>query len=624
MLIGAAFGAAMGCTEATPPEHTAVVELRGTAYQRGFQHGQRFANRIRSVYTKLLTSSLLPYLNRERPDIASVLQTYGGARYDGGQFSYLLMLESAESFALDLPQDLYEEMQGVADGAGLPFEEILILNTFFDTLLGFRAMTFFIRKVQAPTIVSVEFLGVEADGVDNDDDGDVDEEGEGLIAPYDPSPHAIMADVPSDGRLRIVLRDQALLAIPEGVDPSSLRIQLGDTLYRSGHDSIATRDFVEGGVWYLEVTFTPPDPLPPAAVISFQMHAADLADVTEPPPAHPRIMRGERFVFSTEGYGQPLYAIDNRGAWDGFSQPPSHAFAVRGSATLDGAPLLGHHFSMLDSDTMHKHTAVYAHRPTEGFDHVVLGWTGAIGGFSGMNGAGLAVSMSTSDTLDMPMTEALVDDLFSAKLLGSGVPGTLLTRYLLSRSRSVDEAIALLRNTEIGYGYNLLLADASGALAAVEVDGDSLGDDDGGIFAFSPDAGNPSNVDAYGRRWSSVASDDIRIGSHYRVNTEDAFATILNYEITPQRTWTSFYYRSLRAYFALGEQIAARYERYDAAEVIATLRTPDLVDTRDSMTAAVFEPVRRRVHYGLGTVPATDAEFQTYDLVEAELPGASP
>jgi hypothetical protein len=210
-----------GCTEATPPPHVEVITLEGTPYERGFQHGQHFSGKIRSFYTKLLTTSLFPYLNRARPDISSVLSEYAKPRYDG-VFSYLLMLENGLALAETLDPRFLQEMQGIADGAELPFEDILILNTFFDTLMGFRALTFFIRKIQAPTLQSVQFVGEhDADGVDNDDDGEVDEQDEGLVVPYDQTPFAIMAQVPTNAPLRIVLRDQALLGIPEGVDPAA-------------------------------------------------------------------------------------------------------------------------------------------------------------------------------------------------------------------------------------------------------------------------------------------------------------------------------------------------------------------------------------------------------------------
>ena len=79
-------------------------------------------------------------------------------------------------------------MQGIADGANLPYEDILILNTFMDTMLGFRGMTFFIRKLQAPSVEQLAFEGgLDTDGIDNDSDGETDEADESVIVPYDPS-----------------------------------------------------------------------------------------------------------------------------------------------------------------------------------------------------------------------------------------------------------------------------------------------------------------------------------------------------------------------------------------------------------------------------------------------------
>jgi len=150
---------APACREAEQPAYYEVVTLSGTPYERGFTHGLRFASRIRSLYTSLLTNSLLPYLNREQPDIEAVLTEYQKPIYDNGQFSYQLMLQSGQNLAKFIPDEYMEEMRGIADGAALPFDQVLILNTFLDTMLGFRAITFFIRQLQSPYIQSVEFAG---------------------------------------------------------------------------------------------------------------------------------------------------------------------------------------------------------------------------------------------------------------------------------------------------------------------------------------------------------------------------------------------------------------------------------------------------------------------------------
>ncbi len=605
-----------GCGEATPPATMSVATLRGSPYERGFQHGQRFASQIRSFYTGLLTSSLLPYLNRERPDLAGFLLEYRGSKYDGGQFSYQLMLESALHMEPSIAPELLEEMHGIADGARLPYDDVLVLNTFLDTLLGFRAMTFFLRKIQSPEVVSVEFTGgLESDGLDNDGDGAIDEEGEAVVQPYSSEPFALMAEVPTDGEVLLRVRDRALIGSPEGVDPDSLRIQLDETVYYSGHPSISTQAIVVDDEPLLEVRFTPPEELSAAEVHSLLVHAADQAWVTDPPPAHARIMRGERFSFSTVGYGKPAYEIDNRGHWDGFSMPPSLSFALRGSATRDGRPLLAHHFAMLDSNVTHKHTVLFIHLPDDGgIPHAVVGWTGVLGGFTGLNAAGLGYAVNNSDTLDTPMVARVVEELVAAKLLSSGAPATMMGRQILASQSSVDETLDYLRQVQQSNGWNILLADQSGAIVAVEVDGDATGDGDGGLFAFSPDDGDPANLDPHGRRWSSVGPDDLRMAAHYRINTEDVDAQVLDWAVTPQRTWTSYYHRSLRAYYNLGDRLARDYGSYDLDQAIATLRDPNLVDTRDSMNAAVLLPADRLLYCAMGQVPATDGPFVRFDL----------
>jgi len=86
--------------------------------------------------------------------------------------------------------------------------------------------------------------------------------------------------------------------------------------------------------------------------------------------------------------------------------------------------------------------------------------------------------------------------------------------------------------------------------------------------------------------------------------------------IRPQRYWSSFYFRSMKAYYILGEQIRLSYGELDVPEMIEILRHPDLVDPRDSMSAVVFENTARRLHVSMGVMPATDGVFQPFDLAQ--------
>lgn len=634
-----------GCAETVQPPYVQTAVLRGTPYERGFQHGQRFAGRIRSLYTTLLTHSLMPYLNRERPDVASVLLRYQSSAEGVDDsyfqvwrdeclvtcerncaelcgFSYLLMRDSAESLKAWIPQCYLDEMQGIADGAGLPFEKVLILNTFFDTLLAFRSITYYIRQSQSPILVGARFPGVADDGVDNDGDGATDEAGEGDVVPFEPSPHASMVEVDPDEPVRLHLNDIKLSIGTDkgdepGVDPDTVRIRYNEVQYvHPEDDGIITILPVADDPESLDVLFLPPGGFREAAVESLLIQAGDFNRIVNPPPMRARFMRDERVVFSTRGYGRPPGAIPNEGFANGQSQPPSIAFAARGDATTDGAPLLAHHFALLDSNTTHKHTVLFVHVPDDGHAHAVLGYSGLVWGMSGMNAEGLAWTFNTSDTLDNPMVEAFIDQLFDARLALSGVPIGILGRDLLCRLNSVDQAVDTLGRVKSTFGWNVLVADATGGMAAVELDGNLEDNPDGGAFVIRP--GEPPPGGTLGRDFlGGFGGDDLHIGSHYLKNLDDLTTKVLVFDVKPQRYWSSFYYRSVRARSILGGGIGARYGSLDADGAIELLRMPDLVDVRDSMIAAVFEPGALRIRYAMGQVPATDGPFLECSLADA-------
>jgi hypothetical protein len=111
---------------------------------------------------------------------------YSSERYQNGNFAYELLLESAKNVERSLNRATRDELRGIADGSGLTYDQVLVLNTFFDTVLAVRGVALAIRLSRAPQIKSLEFVGAASDGVDNDEDGVIDESGEGRFEPYVP------------------------------------------------------------------------------------------------------------------------------------------------------------------------------------------------------------------------------------------------------------------------------------------------------------------------------------------------------------------------------------------------------------------------------------------------------
>lgn len=749
---------ATACWTASPPPNVRTIVLSGDAYTRGLQHGQAFEWDIRSLYTRMLTNSLIPSLNEEQSHITSILGVYYEDRYLDGRFAYQMMLESAwnlwdEGF---IPEPYKQELQGLADGAHLPLDDVLVLNTFLDTMLAFRGVSLFIQELQKPRLISFEVQGpIASDGHDNDADGQTDEEGEGRQDDYEPSAYATLLEVPPEVSLRLVFEDVFLGGLkcvdleniepigeveierrcvhddcvrpecadlpllprdcltweperarcvepkvaftcfdpncvesidPECVDPRSIRVQIDDALYTSIDDPtvVATRllPLAEGEVYDpqgpggdypharrcqgpLEVIVTPPAALPEASVVSILLQAQDLSQIYVSPPKRARSMRDERIVLTTRGYaeatgaGSALTDVPNVGPAVDRAMPMPLGLAVRGSATASGEPLAAQHFALLDGNILHEHTALFVQIPAEGegLPHAYVGWTGLLWGFGGLNTEGLTYSVMHSDTLDNPLVggvvAAIVDNLATilkqpdlsglSSILGDvhlfarNLPLGFSGREMLTRASTVDQALAILYRGGQTFGWNWLLADAAGGLLTVETDGSTdprkVGKlrqqpepvEEDGFAWFGPDREPAEATAPWGRPWGSVGPDDVRTSGHFVKNTDDAMPVFLA-TFTPkhQRFWSSYYYRSVRTWHRLGDEIAARYGTFDVPTMIELLRTPDLVDQRDSMNAVVFEPARRVMHWAMGEVPATDQPFVEFDLLKAVETGRVP
>jgi len=107
-----------------------------------------------------------------------------------------------------------------------------------------------------------------------------------------------------------------------------------------------------------------------------------------------------------------------------------------------------------------KASIVLVYHPSDRFGFVTIGWPGMIGALSGMNEHGLALA---NMEVSRPAGGA-----------PHAMPYTLLYRTLLEQCKTVDEAIALLKRTARQTPNNLMLMDATGHRAVVELTADSV------------------------------------------------------------------------------------------------------------------------------------------------------
>ncbi len=98
---------------ASPPR---VVHLRGTHAEIGLAHGRQLSAEIRGLFDDYIVGGLVEREGRDLDDLIATARHY-------------------EKF---IPRPYIEEMQGIARGAEVPYEHILVMNTFADAVLGAR------------------------------------------------------------------------------------------------------------------------------------------------------------------------------------------------------------------------------------------------------------------------------------------------------------------------------------------------------------------------------------------------------------------------------------------------------------------------------------------------------
>jgi isopenicillin-N N-acyltransferase like protein len=130
------------------------------------------------------------------------------------------------------------------------------------------------------------------------------------------------------------------------------------------------------------------------------------------------------------------------------------------SAAPDHVARFGRNLDFWSLGVADKYTTLFIVHPDGGrYAFAAVSWPGMIGVLSGMNEHGLALA-------NMEVTRY--------PRVPQAMPYTLLYRSVLERCRTVDEAVAMLKKTPIQSANNLMLMDASGNRAVVELTPESV------------------------------------------------------------------------------------------------------------------------------------------------------
>jgi hypothetical protein len=120
------------------------------------------------------------------------------------------------------------------------------------------------------------------------------------------------------------------------------------------------------------------------------------------------------------------------------------AFAAAGPATADGHTIVGRNFDAELGETFDRDKTVTLYRPSEGIPFASVAWPGLTGVVTGMNLAGVWVSVNGARAGD-PRTD--------------GTPLVLILRDVLEHARTVDEAIRVARRHTPMVSHMVLVAD---------------------------------------------------------------------------------------------------------------------------------------------------------------------